>query len=123
ILPAGDARIGSTDYVVQLNSSPDSVAQFRQIPIKVVGSAPVLLGDVARVSDSFAEQRAIVHVNGKRATYLAILKHSDASTLAVVVATKDTLPVLKSAAPQVISVRIEFAYSVFVRAAILGVVR
>src|SRR6195256_4889554 len=123
ILPAGDASSGSIDYVVQLNSSPDTVAQFRSIPIKVVGSALVLLGDVAEVSDSFAEQRAIVHVNGKRATYLAILKHSDASTLAVVEATKDTLPVIKASAPQGMDLKIDFDQSVFVRAAILGVVR
>jgi len=123
ILPAGDARIGSTDYIVQLNSSPDTVAQFRQIPIKVVGSAPVLLGDVAKVSDSFAEQRAIVHVNGKRATYLAILKHSDASTLAVVEATREALPLIKASAPQGMELKIDFDQSVFVRGAIMGVVR
>ncbi|MGA7908593.1 MAG: efflux RND transporter permease subunit, partial [Candidatus Sulfotelmatobacter sp.] len=123
IVPAGDARIGGTDYVVQLNSSPDTVAQFRNIPIKVVGSAPVLLGDVAHVSDSFAEQRAVVHVNGKRATYLAILKHADASTLAVVEATRDTLPIIKAAAPQGMDLKIDFDQSVFVRAAIMGVVR
>jgi len=123
ILPAGDARIGSTDYIVQLNSSPDTVAQFRQIPIKVVGSAPVLLGDVAKVSDSFAEQRAIVHVNGKRATYLAILKHSDASTLAVVEATREALPLIKASAPQGMELKIDFDQSVFVRGPIMGVVR
>ncbi len=123
ILPAGDARIGNTDYSVQLNSSPDSVAQFRRIPIKVVGSAPVLMQDVAQVSDSFAEQRCIVHVNGKRATYLAILKHADASTLAVVEATRDTLPLIKASAPNGMDLKIDFDQSVFVRAAIVGVVR
>jgi len=123
ILPAGDARIGNTDYSVQLNSSPDTVPQFSRIPIKVVGSATVLLGDVAKVSDSFAEQRGIVHVNGKRATYLAILKHSDASTLAVVEATRDTLPIIKASAPQGMDLKIDFDQSVFVRAAIMGVVR
>src|SRR5258708_15268467 len=123
ILPAGDARIGGTDYVGQLNSSPDNVAQFGRIPIKVVGSAPVLIGDVAKVSDSYAEQRAIVHINGKRATYLAILKHSDASTLAVVEATRDTLPVIKASAPEGMDLKIDFDQSVFVRAAIMGVVR
>jgi multidrug efflux pump subunit AcrB len=123
ILPAGDARIGNTDYSVQLNSSPDNVPQFSRIPIKVVGSATVLLGDVAKVSDSFAEQRGIVHVNGKRATYLAILKHSDASTLAVVEATRETLPIIKASAPQGMDLKIDFDQSVFVRAAIVGVVR
>src|SRR6266700_859921 len=123
ILPAGDARIGNTDYSVQLNSSPDTVAQFGRIPIKVVGSATVLLGDVAKVADSYAEQRGIVHVNGKRATYLAILKHSDASTLAVVAATRDTLPIIKASAPEGMDLKIDFDQSVFVRAAITGVVR
>jgi multidrug efflux pump subunit AcrB len=123
ILPAGDARIGGTDYTVQLNSSPETVAQFARIPIKVVGSATVLLGDVGKVADSYAEQRGIVHVNGKRATYLAILKHSDASTLAVVEATRDTLPVIKASAPQGMELKIDFDQSVFVRAAIAGVVR
>jgi CzcA family heavy metal efflux pump len=123
IMPAGDARIGNTDYIVQMNNSPDNVAQFRNIPIKVVGSAPVLIGDVAQVSDSYGEQRGIVHVNGKRATYLAILKHSDASTLAVVEATRDTLPIIKASAPQGMDLKIDFDQSVFVRAAIVGVVR
>src|SRR5579863_2124903 len=123
ILPAGDARIGSTDYTVQMNSSPDTVAQFSRIPIKVVGSAPVLIGDVAQVHDSFGEQRGIVHVNGKRATYLAILKHSDASTLAVVEATRDALPLIKASAPDGMDLKIDFDQSVFVRAAIVGVVR
>src|SRR5579864_9401182 len=123
ILPAGDARIGGTDYVVQMNSSPDNVAQFSRIPIKVVGGAPVLIGEVAQVSDSYAMQHSIVHVNGKRATYLAILKHSDASTLAVVEAARDTLPVIKASAPEGMDLKIDFDQSVFVRAAIVGVVR
>src|SRR6267154_818274 len=108
---------------MRLNSSPETVAQFSRIPLKVVGSAPFLIGYVAQVHDSFGEQRGIVHVNGKRATYLAILKHSDASTLAVVEATKDTLPVIKASAPQGMDLKIDFDQSVFVRAAILGVVR
>ena len=88
IIPAGTARIGDREYNVLLNSSPPHPSTFNSIPIKVVGSAPVYLGDVAKVSDSYAVQNNIVHVNGKRATYLAILKHADASTLAVVDATR-----------------------------------
>src|SRR5512135_241713 len=72
IIPAGTARIGGIEYNVLLNSSPRIIDQFSAIPIKMVGNAPVYLGDVARVSDSFAEQNNIVHVNGRRAAYLAI---------------------------------------------------
>src|SRR5579864_1685192 len=123
IEPAGSARIGKTDYNILTNSSPSLVSQFNDIPIKVVGSAPVLLGDVAKVSDSFAVQNNIVHINGSRAAYLAILKHSDASTLAVVDAVRNVLPSIRAVAPRGLNLKIDFDQSVFVRAAIGGVVR
>jgi len=123
IIPAGTARMGSREYNVLTNSSPLSVDEFKTIPIKVVGTAPVYLGDVARVSDSYAEQANIVRVNGRRATYLAILKHADASTLAVVESTRNALPIIKQVAPEGLELKIDFDQSIFVRAAIEGVAR
>lgn len=123
IIPAGTARIGGREYNVLTNASPRVLDQFNQIPVKVVGGAVVYMGDVARVSDGFAEQTNIVRVNGRRATYLAILKHADASTLAVVDSTKEALPSIREVAPQGLELKIDFDQSVFVRAAIEGVVR
>jgi multidrug efflux pump subunit AcrB len=123
ILPAGTARIGSREYNVLMNSSPNDVAEFGAIPVKIVNGATVLLRDVARVSDSFADQTNLVRVNGRRATYLAILKHADASTLAVVDAVRDALPAIRAAAPNGLELKIDFDQSVFVRGAIGGVVR
>lgn len=123
IIPAGTARMGTKEYNVLTNSSPSTVEQFNEIPVKVVGTVPVYLGDVAHVSDSYAEQTNIVRVNGKRATYLAILKHADASTLTVVESTRKFLPLIKSVAPEGLDLKIDFDQSVFVRAAIEGVVR
>lgn len=122
IIPAGTARMGPKEYNVLTNSSPRAVEEFRTIPIRVVGTAPVYLGDVARVTDSFAEQANIVRVDGRRATYLAILKHADASTLAVVDATREALPIIKQVAPEGLELKINFDQSVFVRAAIEAVV-
>ena len=70
LIPAGTARLGDIDYNVMMNSSPPTVDLFNQMPIKVVNSVPVLIGDVAKVRDSFAVQNNIVHVHGRRATYL-----------------------------------------------------
>jgi multidrug efflux pump subunit AcrB len=123
ILPAGTARIGSREYNVLLNSSPLEVSEFANIPVKIVDGAAVMLGDVARISDSFADQTNVVRVNGRRATYLAILKHADASTLAVVDATRDTLPAIRAAAPNGLELKLDFDQSVFVRGAIGGVIR
>ena len=123
ILPAGTARIGNREYNILMNSSPAEVAEFANIPVKIVDGAPVLLGDVARVSDSFADQTNVVRVNGRRAAYLAILKHADASTLAVVDSVRDVLPQIKAAAPNGLELKIDFDQSLFVRGAIGGVVR
>ena len=123
ILPAGTARMGDIDYSVLTNASPLVLDHFNTIPVKVVNNRPVYLQDVARVSDSFAEQNNIVRINGKRATYLAILKHADASTLAVVEATKEALPFIKETAPEGLELKIDFDQSIFVRAAIGGVLR
>lgn len=123
IIPAGTARIGDFEYNVELNSSPTLVDDFNRIPVKVVGSAPVLLGDVAHVSSSYATQENIVHINGKRAAYLSILKLADASTLKVVDAVRDVLPLIRSTAPKGMNFKIDFDQSVFVRAAVSGVIR
>ena len=82
---------------------------------------PVLLGDVAKVADGFAVQNNIVHVDGRRATYLTILKHADASSLAVVEATRDMLPEIQKAAPEGVDISLDFDQSVYVRAAIKNV--
>jgi multidrug efflux pump subunit AcrB len=123
IVPAGTARLGRHEYNVSLNSSPTAVDQFNQIPIGINNGVPVLLGDVAKVEDSFAVQTNMVHVDGKRATYLTILKHADASTLAVVDATRAMMPQIEAAAPKGMELKLEFDQSVFVRAAVTNVIR
>src|SRR5438067_486988 len=121
LVPAGSAQIGGTRYDVQLNSSPDSVEGFAQMPVKAVDGATVLLGDVAKVRNGYAVQENVVRVDGRRATYLAILKKADASTLAVVDGAKEQLPIIKQAAPEGMELKIDFDQSVFVRAAVVNV--
>lgn len=123
IIPAGTARIGKLEYNVTTNSSPSLIEEFERIPLKVVGNAVVYMGDVARIADSYAEQANIVRVNGNRATYLAILRHAEASTLAVVDATREVLPLIREVAPEGLEFKIDFDQSLFVRASIEGVVR
>jgi multidrug efflux pump subunit AcrB len=123
IVPAGTARLGERTYNVQLNSSPSAVDRFNALPLGVFNGATVTIGDVGHVSDSFATQTNIVHVNGKRAVYLAILKHADASTLAVVDAARAALPEIQAAAPAGLDLKLDFDQSVFVRAAVENVIR
>jgi multidrug efflux pump subunit AcrB len=123
ILPAGTARLGAREYNVALNSSPTAVEQFNQLPIGIRNGAPIMLGDVATIRDAFTVQNNIVHVDGQRSVYLIILKHADASTLAVVNATRDILPEIKASAPEGLEINLDFDQSVFVRAAVSNVVK
>lgn len=121
LIPSGTARIGSTDYNVLMNSSPPNVEEFNRMPVKVIDDVPVLIGDVAKVEDGFAVQNNIVHVDGRRATYLTILKHADASSLEVVEATRKLLPEIQAGAPEGMEISLDFDQSKFVRAAIRNV--
>ncbi|HLK90791.1 MAG TPA: efflux RND transporter permease subunit [Polyangia bacterium] len=123
ILPAGQARIGGTAYDVLMNSSPATVDEFNQMPLKIENGMMVLLGDVAHAHDGYAVQTNMVHVNGRRATYLSILRKVGASTLSVVDAVRDLLPSIKASAPKGTELSIDFDQSVFVRAAIASVLR
>ena len=121
-IPAGTARLGNREYNIALNSSPSAVAEFAAIPIKVVNGAPVTIGDVAHVSDGFADQTNIVRVNGHRAAYMSILKKADASTIAVVESARSLLPLIRATAPDGLELNVDFDQSVFVRAAVKSVV-
>lgn len=85
IIPAGDAKIGSTDYFVYSNSMIDDPAAINDVPVKVgSGQAPVLLGDVGHVEDAAQIQQNIVRINGQRSVYIPVMKQGNANTIAVV---------------------------------------
>lgn len=123
IIPTGTAKIGDREYSVQLNGSPLRVEDFNQVPLKVVDGTPVLLGSVAPVTDTHQVQTNIVRVNGKRATYLMIVKHAAASTLTVVDRVKAMIPEISAMAPKGLRVTLNFDQSQFVRAALGDVVQ
>ncbi|MBX9963279.1 MAG: efflux RND transporter permease subunit [Burkholderiales bacterium] len=121
LIPSGTARIGTFDYNVLMNSSPATVDDFNKMPLKVQGGVPVTIGDVARVEDGFTVQSNIVHVDGRRATYLTILKHADASSLDVVAGVRNALEDIRAGAPEGMDISLDFDQSKFVKAAIINV--
>ena len=123
IIPSGTARMGHFEYDVDVNMSPPTVRDFNHLPVKVVNGAPVFLGDVASVTDSHQPQQNVVRIDGKPATYLMVIKHADASTLAVVNAVKAHLPFIRATAPAGMKIDLTFDQSTFVRAALFEVLR
>ncbi len=123
INPVGFAKIGSFQYNIALNNSPTAIADFNDLPVRTVGGATIFMRDVAHVRDGAQPQQNIVHVDGKRSVLLTVLKNGKNSTLAIVQGVKDKLPGLKAILPPQIKIAPIGDQSLFVRAAISGVVR
>jgi multidrug efflux pump subunit AcrB len=123
ILPAGTAKLGGTEYQVQVNSSPIQLNALNDLPIKTVNGATVYIKDVAQVRDGFQVQTNIVRTNGSRGVLITVTRNGKASTLAIVNAVKAALPRILANVPPDLKVTALADQSVFVRASIAGVLR
>jgi multidrug efflux pump subunit AcrB len=123
ILPTGTVKVGTREYLIQLNSSPEVVSAMNDVPIKTVNGAPVYMRDVAQVRDGYQVQTNIVRSDGKRSALLTVLRHGGASTLSVVAGVKQLLPAIAAGLPQSLQIKPLLDQSLFVRASISGVVR
>src|SRR3989440_1127344 len=123
ILPAGTQKIGDREYNVRLNSSPELLQALNDLPIKQVNNAMVYIRDVAHVRDGFAVQTNIVAQNRVRSALLTVLKSASASTLDIINRVKAALPRIKATLPSELEITQLFDQSIFVRAAINGVLK
>ena len=123
ILPSGTAKIGDTEYDVSLNSSPTVLAELNNLPIKTVNGAVIRIHDVAQVYFGALPQQNIVRLNGLPGVLLTVLKGGAVSTLQVVDGIKKGMERILPTLPSSVEVK-EFAdQSLFVRAAIDGVLK
>ncbi|MEI8031185.1 MAG: efflux RND transporter permease subunit [Comamonadaceae bacterium] len=122
ILPSGTAKFGGTEYTVKMNGSPDTIAGLSDLPVRTVGSATTYLRDVAQVRDGFSPQTNIVRQDGARGVLLSVLKNGGASTLDIVANLRALLPRVAQVLPPDVKVTPLFDQSVFVKAAVTGVV-
>ena len=123
ILPAGTVKIDQREYLVKLNGSPDVVPAFNDLPIKVVNGAIVYMRDVAQIHDGYAVQTNIVNQNGVRGTLLSVLKSQGASTVEIVKRVKARIAEITPGFPAGLDVEQLFDQSVFVSAAVQGVIK
>ncbi len=123
ILPSGTVKLGSTEYNVEMNGTPQTIAELNSLPIKTVNGATIYLRDVAYVSDGFSPQTNIVRMDGQRGVLLSIYKTGGTSTLDIVSRVYGMLPVIASSLPRQLVMTPLFDQSIFVRAAVQGVIR
>jgi multidrug efflux pump subunit AcrB len=123
ITPVGTEKIGKYEYTVNLNSAPSKIHDLGDLPIKSVGGAMVYIRDVAQVHNGNAVQTNIVHVGGNRSVLLSVFKNGTTSTLDIVSGIRNMLKIIKPSLPDALEVRAIGDQSIFVRAAIEGVIR
>ena len=123
ILPAGTVKVGDREYLVKVNSSTDTAAELNDLPVKTANGAVVYMKDIAQIRDGFAVQQSIVRANGSRGALLTVLKNGTASTLSIVENVKAQMPKIMAGMPPELEVKQLFDQSIFVRAAISGVMR
>jgi len=123
IIPAGTEKIGDIEYNIKLNSSPLKAEELNDAPIRTVNGTVVFVRDVATVHDGAAPQTNLVRVAGRHAVLMSVLKTGSASTLDVIEGVKRLLPRIRTQLPTDFGVTVTGDQSLFVRAAVDGVVR
>jgi multidrug efflux pump subunit AcrB len=118
ILPAGDVKIGPTDFYVYSNSLVKNVSDLNSVPIKTVGTSWVSVGDIGEAKDSSQIQYNIVRIDGQKSAYIPIMKSGgDSNTIQVVNDVRDLTAHLFDLPKQLVT-NIVFDQSVFVKEAI-----
>jgi len=122
ILPSGTAKFGATEYTVKLNGSPQAVAGLNELPVRTNNGVTTYLRDVAYVRDGFSPQTNVVRQDGVRGVLLSVLKNGGASTLDIVNNLRQLLPQAQQTLPADVKITPLFDQSIFVKAAVKGVV-
>src|SRR3982074_91110 len=123
ITPVGTQKIGTFEYTVNLNASPPDIAAFNDLPIKTVNGTVIYMRDVADVHDGSPPQTNVVHVDGKSAVLLAVVKAGATSTLAIISGIKQLLPGVTKTLPSGLNLTAVGDQSVFVTSAVSSVIR
>jgi multidrug efflux pump subunit AcrB len=123
VMPAGSVRIGSLNRITPVNSVVEDIRQFASLPVRTGAGPTVFLRDIGTVEDSSDVTVGYALVNGKRAVYLPITKHSDASTLTVIREVKQNLPKIRDVLPPDVSIDLAFDQSGFVTHSLESLIR
>ena len=119
-LPTGTTQIGSRDYILSINNSPQKIVELGMLPIRAVGGAMVYINDVADVRDGYNEQTSLVRHDGRRSALITVLKSGNASTLDIIREVRQRLR--NVTLPAGLSLSFLFDQSVFVANAMSAVV-
>ena len=123
INPAGTEKIGSYEFTVDLNDLPKAMADFNNLPVKVVNGTVVFMRDVAFVHDGSPPQTNVVQLDGRKGILMSVLKIGSASTLDIISGIKARLPAIEATLPPGVDLKLVGDQSDFVKSSVTAVVR
>jgi CzcA family heavy metal efflux pump len=123
IVPSGTVKFGATEYNVEMNESTQTIAALNDLPLRTSGGTTTYLRDVAYVSEGYSPQLNVVRMDGNRGVMISIYKSGNASTLDIARQVFAKLPQVASLLPPQMTITPFFDQSIFVRAAVQGVIR
>jgi CzcA family heavy metal efflux pump len=123
ILPAGTQKIDAFEYFIKLNASPTQIEELNDLPVRSRDGTVTYIRDVAHVRDGYSPQTNMVRVDGRRSVLMNVLKTGNASTIDIINGINEKLPRIRASLPPELKIAATSDQSVFVRAAISGVIR
>ena len=123
IMPSGTEKIGDREYIISTNSSPSSIAELNNMPIRSTNGSIITMKDVAWIHDGSTPQTSLVKENGTPGALLTVIKNGSFSTLTIVSQVKAAIPRIKAGLPSSLTITPIFDQSVIVRGSVLDVVQ
>ena len=123
IMPSGTEKIGDREYIIGTNSSPSSITELNNMPIRSMNGSIITMKDVAWIHDGYTPQTSLVKENGTPGALLTVIKNGNFSTLTIVSQVKAAIPRIKAGLPSSLTITPIFDQSVIVRGSVVDVVQ
>jgi multidrug efflux pump len=122
-VPAGRIESQQREFNVTARTDLNTVAQFGDVSLKVVGSHSVRLRDVARIEEAAADERSSVRLNGAPAISVGVVRQATANPLEVADGVRKLLPIVAQDLPASVKVQVANDNAVFIERSIAAVYR
>jgi multidrug efflux pump len=119
----GSLSSATGHWQIAANDQLTKAADYKHVIIRYSKGAPVMLSDVANVTDSVQTVRSLGLMNGRPAALLFIFRQPGANIIATVDAIKAALPKLHAAINPAIDLTIALDQTVTIRASVSNVER
>ena len=98
-VPGGRVEQGPRELVLRTLGRLESVAEFDRLIVSNSGGQPILLGQVATVTDGVEEPRTLARLDGENAVTLVIRKQSGSNSVKLIAALKERMEQLRATLP------------------------